>query len=170
MDESRFWSLIEAARLAANGDCDAMHDALCTRLLPLPLDEIVEFDKLFGQLQYQANRYDLQAAYLIMTGSGSYDGFIYFRSWLIGQGHERYYHALAQPDSLADIDLGDDDDAECEALAYVALHAYEEKTGAEMREYPIEHKEIEGHPLTEQELRERFPKLCEKYGWDMDMS
>ena len=41
------------------------------------------------------------AAYQIMDGRCSGDGFWYFQPWLIGQGRERYEHAARDPDNLA---------------------------------------------------------------------
>ena len=55
------------------------------------------------------------------------DGFIDFRAWLIAQGREVYFAALADPDSLADVvPYGD-----CcfEQLSYVGDYAYEQLTG-----------------------------------------
>ncbi len=51
----------------------------------------------------------------------SYDGFYYFRCWLIGMGEEIYHAAIADPDSLADVArpawLAEGIDAEAEIYA-----------------------------------------------------
>jgi hypothetical protein len=72
------------------------------------------------------------AAYQIMDGLCSDDGFWYFQPWLIGQGRRWYDHAARDPDYLADVpavralagrpshDWSDAEWPQWEELAYVA--------------------------------------------------
>jgi len=164
MDEVQFWRLAEQARATGGIDCDEHHDTLLDRLKALPPEDIIVFDRIFGVLLRRAYRRDLKEAYGTMTGSGSDDGFTDFRSWLIGQGRAVYEKALANPDSLVEVDLLGDEDAKCEQLTYAALHAYEEKTGQEMPDHARMPITTLGQKLTDEELLRAMPKLCQKYG------
>lgn len=130
MDNFQFWRLIEEAK--SGGDCEEQAELIEKALLKLPLDEIIAFDRILDVLRDEAYRWDLWGAGELINGWCSDDGFEYFRCWLIAQGKTVYDNALANPDSLADVMEPDFDDAECEALLYVAGHAYEAKTGQEI--------------------------------------
>jgi hypothetical protein len=141
MTEGQFWSLIQTTLDEAKGACEKQVELLQERLVALPEEEIIAFDKWFGDFHDRSYRYDLLAAASLMTGSVSDDGFDYFRGWLIAQGREIFHKALDNPDNLADFitlkpfdENGFDFDFECEAILYVGLLAFEKKTGREMVE------------------------------------
>jgi hypothetical protein len=68
-----------------------------------------------------------------MGGGCSDDGFIDFRSCLISLGKDRYFQALEDPDSLAEV-VGREDTPymQAEGFQYVAMNVYRDKTGMEM--------------------------------------
>ncbi|HEX6778398.1 MAG TPA: DUF4240 domain-containing protein, partial [Ktedonobacterales bacterium] len=95
------------------------------------------------------------------------------------QGEAIFYATLQDPDSLAEIVDPDRDDYECEALLYVAMEAYEARTGTEMPQEEYEPYEpskgvldkngteqetiwIDGN-LSETYAQKHFPKLCAKF-------
>ena len=84
MDTSHFWRLIEQSKTESGGICTKQVAALTSILLELPADEIEEFDIIFYRFHAQAYRNDVWAAAYIMNGGCSDDGFLDFRSWLIG--------------------------------------------------------------------------------------
>ena len=166
MDKTTFWKLIDASRKAADGDAEEQIDALAEKLEPLAPDEIVEFDRILSEYHDRAYDRDLWAAAYIIGGGCSDDGFMDFRGWLISRGEKVYEAALADPESLAKV-VGPDDECQVEGYQYVASRVWEEKTGKDMTEFPrhaFERKsEPSGADWEEDDLDERFPKLCKKF-------
>ena len=108
------------------------------------------------------------------------DGFIDFRAWLIAQGREVYFAALADPDSLADVvPYGD---CRFEQLSYVGDYAYEQLTGKSAYdqtdwsayealllklEQGIVYKGGIEFPREGADLKKYLPRLCAKHPeWD----
>jgi len=131
MDKAQFWRLIEDAKAKSGGDCEEQAELLKGALVKLPPEEIIAFGGIMDELLDQAYRWDLWGAGELINGFCSDDGFFYFRGWLVAQGRTVYENALANPDSLADVVEPDSDDAECEALLYVAGRAYKATMGKE---------------------------------------
>lgn len=181
MDKTVFWCLIETAKQESDGICEDQVEILERKLAVLPADEIIAFDVILDEFRHLAYRWDLWGAAYAINGGCSDDGFEYFRCWLIAQGQKVFEDALRDPDTLAQVVTDDLDDAECEALMYAALHAYEAKTGLEMPHPAYPPTEPIGAKLTEEDLArlsepagERWteddldrllPKLCAKIGW-----
>lgn len=150
MDKIQFWRLIEDAKKRSGGDCEEQVELLEKALVKLPPEEIIAFDRILDELCDEAFRWDLWGAGQLINGFCSDDGFFYFRSWLVAQGKTVYENALANPDSLADVVEPDFDDAECEALLYVAGTAYKAITGQEIPRFDIPQPTSSGeHTITE---------------------
>jgi Protein of unknown function (DUF4240) len=80
MDREQFWALIQAARAATGGDCRAQAAHLVAALGQRPVGEVLDYDRIEGQLMAESYRWDLWgAAYLIGGGGCSDDGLDYFR-------------------------------------------------------------------------------------------
>ena len=168
MTNDAFWDIIAKTKAVSGGENEAQAEALQQELPQQQPNEIVEFERIFGENQDRAYRWDLWGAAYIIGGGCSDDAFIDFRNWLISMGREVYEEALADPDSLAGVEIGPDTEetAFFEEFAYVASQAYEEKAGGEMpypeRDHPAD---PEGEAWEEEgdELERRFPKLWAKY-------
>ena len=128
-------------------------------------------------------RYGLwDAAKIFRVDGCSDDSFSYFRSWLIVQGKDVYMAALADPDSLADVEPY----ADCffETAGYVGAYAYKKLTG----EYAFEHldydyllalenelvkdihyKEGIEYPRDWKALPAFIPRLCAKYPYQYEL-
>ncbi len=135
MDEDTYWELIDASLAATNGEQETQEDYLITALEKLPPPEIVGFRLRTDKLLYDTYNSEMWCAGYIMNGGCSDDAFEYFRLWVIAQGREVYENAKANPDSLV---TGIDDTAEFydfESLWYVALKAFENKTGKQLYDY-----------------------------------
>src|SRR5262249_16894659 len=135
MDAAAFWNLIEATKRASENQCEQHAQLLQQQLVQLPPEEILSFDRLLSQFMNMAHSDHLWAAAYLINGGCSDDGFMDFRGWLIGGGETVFYAAMQNPDTLAEVIAGlppPRDTYECEDLLYVALHAYEAKTGQEM--------------------------------------
>lgn len=141
MKPEDFWALIQNSSAATTRQRDRT-EWLTENLARLPAPAIIEFEL---HLTAQRKRVDTWlmwgAAWIIMQGWCSGDGFFYFQPWLIGLGHETFERVAGNPDHLASIpqiqrlagrrrsDWSDDQWPEWELLNYVARNAYERVTG-----------------------------------------
>jgi hypothetical protein len=161
MDESRFWSLIDAARSRAGDSEGARPSLLRTALAALPAAEIQAFQRLYDVALAHANRWDLWGAAYLMNGGCSDDGFRYFRDWLISEGRDTWQRALADPDSLADFPVRNE--FELEAFGYAAQEAYAEHSDKELARDPCGEGEPEGRAWIEDELPALLPRLAARF-------
>ncbi|MDQ1230085.1 hypothetical protein QE379_001511 [Sphingomonas sp. SORGH_AS 879] len=166
-----FWALVDHSAIWRT-DADAQMADLRASLNRLTPAQIVAFQGYFDEAMIGAYRWDLWGAAYVAKGGASDDGFEYFRSWLIAQGHSAYVKVLADPDGLAELAIPDaDDDLEFESFAYVAGEVWSAKTGqavtrmpgADGRSYP---SQPVGEPFREDsaELAKRYPGLWKRFG------
>ncbi|MEM7603942.1 MAG: DUF4240 domain-containing protein [Myxococcota bacterium] len=167
MDEDTFWQVVEAAKDHGAGFDDTFQgreEGLAIELRKLSAERIEAFEHRFREASSRAYSYEIwDAAILLGEGSCSDDWFVYFRSWLISLGRQRYEAALRDPETLADIEFGSGKEQSVffEEFAYVAMRVFEEKTGREMKKSPnaSSPRAPSGRRLTPEERRLRFPKL-----------
>lgn len=168
MDETTFWSLLDAARKASRGIPEVQVEDLERRLRALPPDDIVDFDRRFRGLLARAYDWRLWGAAYVVGGGCSDDGFEYFRGWLISRGRDAYEAALADPESLADVVTDADGDAQVEGFAYAASRAWEAATGKGPDEFPYADvpspPEPSGEPWSEEDVDDLYPRLAELFG------
>ena len=127
MTPNEFWALIAHARQHAPLNSEpAMLDALYRELVKLPNQELYAWYGLQDSYMDLADTPKLFAAAVLINGGSSDDRFTDFTAWLVAQGKTVYESALANPDSLAQIDLPFDN-AEWEFCGYIAGDAYEGK-------------------------------------------
>ena len=168
MDEHAFWELIDETRAASGGDSEFHGELLEQRLEALPPEEIVAWEMLWEERHGRAYRWDLWAAAYVLMGGCSDDAFDYFRSWLIGQGRERFEAALADPDSLADLaELGEEaaERLEAESLGYLGMHVYERVTGQELPLGPHGDAEPAGEHWDEEDVERVVPRIAAAVEW-----
>ena len=181
INKESFWDLIHEAKNACGQDMDAMLAYLKDRLVSMGPAQAQNFHDIIHAYEDLADKYGLWDAAGIMKEYGcSDDGFIDFRAWLIAQGREVYFAALADPDSLADVvPYGD-----CcfEQLSYVGDYAYEQLTGKSAYdqtdwsayeallmklEQDIVYKGGIEFPREGADLKKYLPRLCAKHPeWD----
>jgi hypothetical protein len=169
VDDKRWWDIISVACKPGAGEaawCEGLH----RELSKLPVVDILAFDQWFDDRASEAYTHDLIVAKYYATGFGGSDGMYYFRCWLIAQGRTAYYNAIANADSLADLDTSDDAEAEIYAEAQ---RAWATVTGKSMDEYhlglPARHN---GGRMTGEvwddddpaEMKRRLPRIVAKYG------
>ena len=127
MTPNEFWAVIGRARQRATPNSEAaMLDALYRELVKLPDQELFAWYDLQQSYMALAHTPKLFAAAVLINGGSSDDRFTDFTAWLVVQGKTVYESALANPDSLAQIDLPFDN-AEWEFCGYIAGDAYEGK-------------------------------------------
>ena len=177
MSKYDFWKLIAGAKEECGQDMDAYFDWLYDQLAARDPQQAQDFhDILYGyqQLSYQ---YGLWAAASLMCENVcSYNDFIGFRAWLIAQGREVYLAALADPDSLADVEHYGG--CQFEELCYVGNGVLEDLTDqnaydntdsdvynalVEDLEKDIVYGEGINYPYEWDEIEAYCPRLCEKH-------
>lgn len=173
MSAETFWSIIERAA-QADDDPDAHELALRAELEKLSLEDIVSFEMAFRRYLNTAYTWDLWGAAYVIHGWSSDDGFEYFRRWLVSRGREAYEAALADPDSLAQLEAqpGPDGVWEFETIYYVARDIFEEKGGkGDVRDYSEREAGLGGDGPSgkrfehdEEHLAQRYPKLWRRFG------
>jgi hypothetical protein len=79
MDREQFWALIEAAKTATGGDCQAQAGQLVAALTDRSVDEALAWDRIYGELMAESYRWELWGAAFLINGGCGDDGFDYFR-------------------------------------------------------------------------------------------
>jgi hypothetical protein len=136
---------------------------LKAELRRLPLEEVSSFHEHFDRCEDQAYTWELWAAAYIIGGGCSDDAFSDFRATLISMGRQIFESALADPQSLADIDY-DAETAQYEGYQYVPAQV-EKELGGDKRfpRYAPGPAQPSGKTWDEDEVAKVFPKLAKKY-------
>jgi len=173
MQGDKFWQIVKRAA-ESDHDPDAHEQALRMELRELTLQEIMSFEVAFRHYLNKAYTWDLWGAAYVIHGGCSDDGFEYFRRWLVSRGRDVYEAALADPDSLAQLNIrpGPDGVCEFEAIYYVAGQIFKEKGGqGDVRDYSEPEAGLggpgpSGEPFEDDEehLARRYPKLWRRFG------
>ena len=163
MKTDQFWDVIDTVNIASGGDMDRKCELLKERLLELEPQELIEFGHHFDAAESQAYTWPLWGAAYVMNGGCSDDSFIDFRATLISFGRVAYERALADPESLAEIDFADEEDITYQGYQYVVI-AVAEQRGIELTHLTnISSNEPSGVEWDEDSLKELYPKLNAKY-------
>ena len=133
MDSAGFWNLIDDARHKAVGPNDVASDLIGT-LATMDIKSVLLWAQIYDAYQSLSDKMKLWAAAYFINGGSSDDGFEYFRGWLISQGQHVFLRALADPDSLVDVDVTTGE-AENEDMLDVGASAYFKKMGMAKRDY-----------------------------------
>ena len=176
MNRETFWNLIAQAKDKCGEDLEAMARWIKEQLLFMGAQQARDFHELVHAYRDHAMQFGVWSAANLMCGGLSDDGFVDFCAWLVAQGKKTYLSALADPDSLAEVERY----GECrfESLVYLGDAAYEKLTGKSLYDAPhqgtyrkmlSEIKEEaplgEGinYPYSTEEAAEYLPRLCAKY-------
>ena len=135
MNHKEFWSLInEVNQKAESWNRDSILLTTQKKLLELPRKEIIDFHNYLKWYMDAADTPNLVAAAAAINDGTSDDRFIDFRAWLVSQGQEVYRKALKCADSLAELDIPQEDYyTEFEFYGYIGSYAYEVKTLLEQK-------------------------------------
>lgn len=177
MDPNAFWDLIAETKQECGQDMDASLQWLTEQLTALDPQQVQDFHDILHGYKHLAYKYGLWTVATMMCGNGcSDDGFIDFRAWLIAQGKEVYLAALADPDSLADVEPYGG--CQFESFSYVASEVLNTLTGRDAYDSmdpanfdalvlelakDIRYGKGIDYPYEWDELERYFPRLCEKY-------
>ena len=134
LDEDIFWKIVDASVVNTEEEM-AQGVYLINEIEKLSPKQIIGFRLRTDKLLYDTYNSAMWCAGYIMNGGCSDDGFEYFRLWVISRGKEVYYAAKENPDSLVSQLKEGDHFYEFESFWYVALTAFEQKTGKELYDY-----------------------------------
>jgi hypothetical protein len=166
MTLDQFWNIVEKVHRDSRGDMDKKCELLEAELRRLPLDEVRSFHRHFDECEDRAYTWELWAAAYIIGGGCSDDVFSDFRATLISMGRQTFERALADPQSLADMDY-DAETAHYEGYQYVPTTVEEELgDGETFPRYATAPAEPSGKPWDEDKVAKLYPRLTEKYGYN----
>ena len=134
LEEGMFWNIVHKS-LQNSEDEDEQREKLVNEIVKLSPKEIIGFRLRTDKLLYDTYNSEMWCAGYLMNGGCSDDGFEYFRNWVISRGKEAYYQAKENSDSLIKEVSEERDEYEFEDFWYVALTAFEQKTGKELYDY-----------------------------------
>jgi hypothetical protein len=163
MTLDQFWNIVDKVHQASDGDMDKKCELLDAELRRLTLEEVLSFHAHFHGCEDRAYSWELWAAAYIIGGGCSDDGFSDFRSTLISMGRQTFERALADPQSLADMDY-DPEIALFEGYQYVPTTVETDLAGGKkfMRSHPHPTRPS-GTEWDEDKVAEIYPKLAGKY-------
>lgn len=131
MKEQEFWEIIEDSKIKSNNNYKLQCSILTQILSDLTPDEIIKFHRTFTVLMAKSYKSSLWEAAFALNGGCSDDCFEYFRTWLIGQGKNRFYKTLNSPRILFFIGVKEIFQ-NYEGLRYSSYDSYIQKTGKEL--------------------------------------
>ncbi|NRD75615.1 DUF4240 domain-containing protein [Shewanella sp. VB17] len=134
MTEAEFWQLV--TRTSPEQDQIDLADNLKARLELLNNDELVEFDKFFGQQMRRCYFWSIWGAAYIITGCDSEYAFAEFRCFIISLGQEWYEKVINNPDELGTLTLWPEKDGYAypflDEYDLIAGQIFEDRTGGEL--------------------------------------
>lgn len=164
LSEDIFWSIIDRS-LKNTKNQDEQEAYLVKEIGKLTPMEMVGFRLRTDKLLYDTYNDGMWCAAYIMNGGCGDDGFEYFRCWVISRGKDTYEKAKTNPDSLIAAAIDEEDIYDFEGFWYVALTAFEKKTGKKLYDYIDDEKFLtcEGkYPKFEFTWQEENPESMKK--------
>lgn len=132
--KSLFWEIISKS-LEKSHSQNSQEDRLIELLLELTPQQMIGFRLRTDKLLYESYTSEMWCAAYLMNGGCSDDSFEYFRCWVISLGQQIFEKSLNRPDTLIDFVQDHQDIYEFEDLWYVAIRAFEKKTGKNLFDY-----------------------------------
>ena len=130
LSTSRFWSLVEEAKVAAGPDPQHRPAALQRLLKELDPDDIARFDARYREVRSKGATDALRTAAHLIRGGADEVTFGLVRDWLISEGRDVYERARKDPDSIAA--LGAREVTSLEPYGYAAKRAYKARANAQL--------------------------------------
>jgi hypothetical protein len=134
LDEKKFWSIVDKS-LVDSKDQVGQLEYLMKEVEKLTPKEIIGFRLRTDKLLFDSFNSELWCAGTLMNGYCSDDGYEHFRCWIISRGKETFQKALQNPDYLIYEVIDGEKIYEFELFWYVALDAFEKKTGHILTNY-----------------------------------
>jgi hypothetical protein len=163
MDERTFWKTVQRAHDQSAGDMDAKCMIIKTILSKLSKEDGAAFSHFFDAMMDRAYSWSLWGAAYVINGGCGDDAFSDFRASLISRGCEAFEAALANPESLAEMEF-DEEAWYYEGYQYAISDGVEAAVGSVVKRAQPHPRDPSGHAWTEEEVYDLFPTLAEKFG------
>lgn len=163
MDERTFWKIVQRAHDQSAGDMDAKCAIIKSVLSKLSKEDATAFSHFFDALMDRAYAWSLWGAAYVINGGCGDDAFSDFRASLISRGYEAFETALANPESLAEMEF-DEEAWYYEGYEYAISDGVEAAVRSVVKRVQPHPQEPSGYAWTEDEVYELFPRLAEKFG------
>jgi hypothetical protein len=158
MDTAAFWAIMGGSQHPED-----LHKALNV----LSDADLAAWETHYEEQWARTYTWDLWGAAYVIAGGCSDDSFDYFRAWLLSRGQAVVAQALSDADSLADVDVADEEEWEdwmsptmAVVHARTGSYAYVNDSPA-LRQPP----EPAGDEWDEEQLPQRCPRLGSKFGF-----
>jgi hypothetical protein len=162
MQTDDFWKIIDRVHARSPDDMDAKCESLRAELTKLNDSDMTSFIELFDAADALAYDWKLWGAAYVINGGCSDDTFSDFRATLISMGRKFFERALADPDSLAEVDY-DEESAFYEGFQYVKNDVAQERLDEiPMRSMPFP-AEPAGVSWEDDDLPALLPRLSRKF-------
>lgn len=160
MNIDKFWLIIQGVHDSSQGDMGDKCKHIAAAIGKLSATEATSFAEHFEDSMHQAYSWPhWGAAYVIQGGCGD-DSFSDFRSSLVSRGRPQFEAALANPDSLANVDMPEDEWA-YEGFDYAVTDGV--KLAGGKRNAKTIPPNPSGQEWTEDAVYSLFPRLASKY-------
>ncbi|HYF68949.1 MAG TPA: DUF4240 domain-containing protein [Ohtaekwangia sp.] len=133
LDEGLFWKIIDKSLKSTSQDEQEQY--IISEIGKLTPKEMIGFRLRTDYFLYHTYNSEMWCAGYIMNGGCSDDSFEYFRCWVISRGRDTFYNTKANPDYLIKEVVEGAEFYEFESFWYVALEAFERKTGKNLYDY-----------------------------------
>lgn len=168
MEQSTFWALIDDTRTVSDGSPATHAAVLARRLQRLDAAEIVEFERIWRELDVAAYTWELWAAAYLLNGGCDDLCFEHFRSYVIGLGENVFNDAVRDADTLVFLARGPRHQFahDAEALGSAAAEAYEAATGYELPDVGPDLPDLPAGEEWDEETPEvATPRIAAAVGW-----
>lgn len=167
MTESDFWQLV--TRVSPEQEQVSLAENLKAKLECLSDEELVEFDKIFGQQMRRSYFWTVWGAAYIITGCDSEYAFAEFRCFLISLGKDWYERVIANPDDIALLPEWPEKDGYpypfVDEYDLLAGQIFEDRTSEELPFVPSGKATPQGKKFTtkKKQLKLAYPQLSQRF-------
>ncbi len=134
LDAELYWDIIDKSLKNTNNQ-DDQEQFLIKEIGKLAPKEMIGFRLYTDKLLYDTYNSEMWCAGYIMNEGCSDDSFEYFRNWVISRGKNTYLRAKKNPDYLINEVVDGAEFYDFESFWYVALEAFQKKTGKDLYDY-----------------------------------
>ncbi|WP_036154004.1 DUF4240 domain-containing protein [Maribacter forsetii] len=155
MNKELFWTIIEDVKEKSNSDNEQLTINFNKRLSVLSIEELLHFQFIYElyEIAIISVPSNLIWTAQFLINEGSYTNTYNFTGWLIIQGKKVYLDALANADTLAQINTPKNN-CEYTELRLLAAKLYKEKTGIKKKAFQKVESDFWNKPETEKEQAE----------------
>ncbi|RTR31191.1 DUF4240 domain-containing protein [Shewanella atlantica] len=167
MTETEFWQLV--TRTTSDQDQISLAENLKGKLEALSDEQLIEFDKFFGQQMRRSYSWSVWGAAYIITGCDSEYAFAEFRCFLISLGKEWYDKVVLNPDDLGQLVQWPEKDGYAypflDEYDLIAGQIFEERTDGELPFVPSGMATPQGKKFStkKKQLKATYPQLSETF-------